>query len=166
MRIFSGLFWGIFLVATGVILLLKYSMNLQMSSGKIIFGLFILLVGVSLLTSNFGITRSDNTALFSDGQVVTSQSGGDYNTVFGSNTYDLSEITPGTNIKISCAFGSARVKLPAGAYEIKANCAFGSVRMPNGTSYTFGSGNYNKTGAGEITRVEVSCAFGEVVLND
>jgi hypothetical protein len=164
MRLFSGLFWGVLLVASGAILLLKYSLNLQIAQGKLIFGVFVILVGVSLLTSNINIGRSDNTAIFSDGQVVMPQSGGEYNTVFGSNSYDLSDVAPGSYVKVNCAFGSVRVKMPPGAYEVKANCAFGSVRMPNGTSYAFGGGNYNKQGPGDTTTVEVSCAFGELIL--
>ena len=166
MRIFSYLFWGIFLVASGAVLLLKNGMNLNISASKLIFGIFVVLVGVSLLTSNLGNTRYDNTNIFTEGQSVSMQSGGEHTTVFGSSNYDLSELTPGSSIKISCAFGSARVKMPPGAYKMHVNCAFGSVRLPDGSSYAFGGGNYNKDGLGEVTHIEVSCAFGEIVLND
>lgn len=163
MRLFSGLFWGVFLIASGIIFLLRYALNLQIAQGKLIFGVFVVLVGVSLLTSGTWSSR-DNTSLFTEGRSSVSSGGGSYQSVFSSSSYDLTEVTPGSDVKINCAFGSARVKLPPGAYEVRINCAFGSVRLPNGTSYAFGNGNYSKTGTGDAIRVDVNCSFGEVVL--
>lgn len=163
MRLFGGLFWGVFLIASGVIFLLRYALNLQIAQSKLIFGVFVVLVGVSLLTTG-SWTSHDNTAVFTEGRTSVSSEGGSYQSVFSSSSYDLTEVTPGSSVKLNCAFGSARVKLPPGPYEIHINCAFGSVRLPDGTSYAFGNGDYSKTGTGEAVRVDVNCSFGEVVL--
>ena len=166
MRLFGGLFWGIFLIASGAIFLLRHALNLQVSQGKLIFGVFVVLVGVSLLTTGSWTSRSDGTSVFTDGRITVLNNGGSYQSTFSSTDYDLAELQPGSTFRLNCAFGSARIKLPPGAYEIHANSAFGSVRMPDGTSYAFGSGNFNKSGIGETIRVDVNCSFGEVVLYD
>ena len=161
MGLFSGLFWGVFLLAAGVILLLKYAMKLTVSSGKLIFGVFIILLGVSLLTTNTGKYYGDNTVVFSDTQTVNADNDREYYVFFGSSHYELSTLKPGDHVKINCAFGSAKVSLPANAVLVQSNCAFGNVRMPDGSSYPFGTGRYEREGDNPIV-VEVSCAFGEV----
>ncbi len=165
MRLFSGLFWGVFLVASGAILLLKYSLNLSFSGGKLIFGLLVLLIGVSMLTSGVAWKgdASHRTTMFSDNETVAAQSNETYSVVFAETRYDLSQAQPGSRVKINCAFGSAKVQLPAGAVIVTSNCAFGNVSMPDGSNYPFGSGRYT-TGQGDAVYVEVSCAFGEVSI--
>lgn len=163
MRLFSGLFWGIFLLASGAILLLRYALNLNFSSGRLIFGLFVLLIGLSLLTSGSIWKTGPNTTMFSDNATVQANGSESYQVVFASTNYDLTSAQPGSNIKVHCAFGAAKVKLPAGAVVVTSNCAFGNVSMPDGSNYPFGSGRYT-AGEGDAVYVDVNCAFGEVTI--
>jgi hypothetical protein len=164
--IFGGLFWGIFLLAAGFIVLMKIMLNLQVSSGKLIFGLFILLIGVSLLTSNQGWGKMNfsngNTNVFESGQENRVSGNNEYSTVFGSGTYDASGLQAGENVKINCAFGSCRVLLPKGHVYITVSSAFGSVHLPGGNNVSFcGSKNYG-TDAADSVRIEIANAFGSV----
>lgn len=168
MRLFSALFWGIFLLASGAIVLLKYVFNLQVSAGKLVFGLFILMMGISLLTSNFGWygfnSNDGNVQSFSSGQQVTAQAGKEYTVVFGSTTYDLSDVEQGSHVKINCIFSSCRIILPSGAVQVSADSAFGNIRLPNGT-VTFGNLPYSTEGDNK-SNVEISCVFGSATTVD
>ena len=169
MSIFSGLFWGIFLMAAGLIVLLKLVFNLQVSVGKLIFGMFVLLIGVSLLTNSFQWGNfkfnSANTTVFagSSDEIVVKDSNDDYSVVFGSVTYDASQLQPGQSVKIRCAFGSCKVLLPKGNVYVTATSAFGSIHLPGGKSVTFSSDTYGTDGTNAI-RIDISCAFGSVTV--
>lgn len=166
--VFSVLFWGVFLLASGAILLLKYVFNLQVSAGRLIFGLFILLVGISLLTSSTGWSgfnvENGNVIAFSGGQRVAAEEGREYTVLFGSTRYDLTDLEQGSHVKIGCIFGSCQVDLPKGAVQVTADSVFGSVRLPNGT-VTFGSLPYSTEGDNK-TQVDIDCVFGSVTASD
>jgi hypothetical protein len=168
MRLFSALFWGIFFLASGAILLLKYMFNLQVSGGKLIFGLFVLMMGISLLTSNFGWysynDRNDNIIAFSSNQQVNVENSKEYTLIFGSTTYDVTDLEQGSHVKINCIFGSCKVKLPAGAIQVNADSAFGNVRLPNGT-VTFGNLPYSTDGDNK-TKIDIDCVFGSATVSD
>jgi hypothetical protein len=168
MRLFSGLFWGIFLLTSGVIILLKLTFNLQVSSGKLIFGFFILLIGVSMLTTNLNwnnFSSNDSTISFSSGQQVDAQDDKEYAVVFGSSTYDLTKLEPGSHIKINCDFSSCTIKLPSGAVQVNTNSAFGNVHLPDGSNIPFGNGTYSTSGDNKVV-VDVTCAFGSVTVSN
>lgn len=165
MSLFSTMFWGIFLLAAGAVLLLKYAFNLHwVSGGKLIFGIFVILVGISMLTSNFRWfhfnSGDDNVSAFTSGQRVAAEDGREYSVVFGSSDVDLTDLKPGSHVKVNCIFGSSHVKLPPGPVDVTADCAFASIRMPNGSIW-FGNLPYSREGENKI-RVEINCVFGSV----
>jgi hypothetical protein len=169
--IFSGLFWGIFLLSAGIIVLLKTMLNLQASSGKLIFGLFILLAGVSLLTSNqawgkFNL-ESGNTMIFaSSSEEVPMQATGksnEYNIVFGSAVYNATQLAPAQTVKVNCAFGSCRILIPKDNVYVTASSAFGNVRLPDDNNVSFRSDTYGAQNATSV-RIEIHCAFGSVTV--
>jgi hypothetical protein len=169
MRLFSTLFWGIFLLASGAILLLKYVFNLHwVNGGKLIFGLFIVLVGISLLTGNFGWfnfnSSDENVTMFTSNRQVDAADGKEYTVLFGSGEYDLTDLPQGARVKVNCIFGSCRLKLPSGPVDVSADCAFGNVSLPNG-SISFGNLPYIREGENK-TRVEVSVAFGSAKASE
>ena len=163
MSFFSTLFWGIFLLAAGAVLLLKHVFNLHwIQSGKLICGIFVVLVGISILTSNFGWhtfnSGDDNVTMFTSNRQVDAADGKEYTVLFGSNEYDLTDLPQGSRIKVNCIFGSCRVKLPSGPVDVSADCAFGNVSLPNG-SVSFGNLPYMREGENK-TRVELNVVFG------
>ena len=53
-------FWGIFLVSSGLFLILKYSFKWNVSTGKVLIGLFLISWGLSVLIGRAGIGFPDN----------------------------------------------------------------------------------------------------------
>lgn len=164
MRLFSPLFFGVFLLASGAIILLSHLLRYQIAVGRLIFGVFILLVGISMLTTNLGFSNlnfgSDKTVAFSSGDSVEAKRDTDYFVLFGSANYDLTGLEPGDRVKINCAFGSGKVILPEGEVRVVANGAFGTINHPEGSN----SLGYKKFGSDSDNAivVEIMCAFGSV----
>lgn len=187
MRLFNGVFWSIFLILTGIIVVVKHLFRLNFITGRIIFGIFVLLIGVSLLFGGsfafFGnhsiVNVSDKNDIilgngyFSSDEVNTNGSNAEYNIIFGSGTLDLSEITfPGGNdtrsIKVNCVFGSAEIRIPKNVQvRIKANSAFGRTELPDGSSTTFGERNYTNTDNQQmrsLLEIETNSVFGSITI--
>jgi hypothetical protein len=168
MSILGGLFWGIFFLVAGLIVLLKIVLNLRVSAGRLVFGVFVLMVGVSLLIGSpgWGSFRynEENTTIFSSsaGDIEVS-SPEPYLSVFGSVTYDASRLEPGQSASIKCVFGSCRVILPGGSSGVKvtAHSVFGSIRTPDGAESMFGTNTYEKQGDNAIN-IDVACLFGSI----
>ena len=53
-------FWGIFLVSSGLFLVLKYSFNWNVSTGKVLVGLYLISWGLSVLIGWEGLGFPDN----------------------------------------------------------------------------------------------------------
>lgn len=162
MGLFSFMFWGVFLLAAGIILLLKYAFNLPVASGKMIFGLFVLLVGVSLLMSNFqwktwGDKDTEVTS-FGSRELTQTQGGKSYVVVFGSGDFDATKLEPGEKVTINCIFGSCHIKLPKACHGT-ANCAFGRVGINDDNLY-FQSKDYGEKD--DSPTVNISCVFGGI----
>ena len=49
-------FWGIFLVSSGLFLILKYSFKWNVSTGKVLIGLFLISWGLSVLFGQVGFS--------------------------------------------------------------------------------------------------------------
>jgi predicted membrane protein len=164
MSIFGGLFWGVFLLAAGLVIMLKLIFNLHFSAGRLIFGVFILLIGVSLLIGNpgWGVfnINSNNATIFSNGGDTTITTSDNYSTAFGSTTYDV-KAQPGGQVKINCAFGSCNVLIPKDAY-VSVTTAFGSISLPNGENISFiGNKTYGDDDPNAV-HIDISNAFGSV----
>ena len=164
MRLFSVLFFGIFLLASGVLILLTLLLRLNVNVGRLLFGLFILLVGISLLTGSLGWEKfqidQGNTVAFSSWEKVEVSTGGEYFVMFGSADYDLTKLEPGAKVRINSLFGSCTVRLPSARTTVRASSAFGSISLPD-DSFSFDTKEKEYgSGDGNIITVEVSAAFG------
>lgn len=168
MRLFSVLFLGIFLLASGVIILLTLLFKLNIHVGRLLFGLFVLLVGISLLTSNLGWEKfqinDSNTIAFSSWENVEVKNSGEFTVLFGSASYDLTRLEPGAKVRINSVFGSCTVKLPAAKTKVTASSAFGSVNLPDDSfSFDTKSKEYG-SGSESMINVDVSTAFGSATI--
>ena len=168
MALFSMLFFGVFLLASGVLILATLLLKMHVNVGRMLFGLFVLLVGVSLFTSNLGWDRyhikENNTVAFSSWESVSVTGSGEYFVLFGSANYDLTDLMPGSEVSIHSLFGSCSVKLPAAKTKVKASSAFGSVNMPD-QSFSFDTKEEEYGwGDGNIITVDVSTAFGSASI--
>ena len=168
MTLFSLLFFGVFLLASGVLILATLLLKAHVNVGRMLFGLFVLLVGVSLLTSPPGWGRfqvgDGNTVAFSSWETVSITGSGEYLVVFGSASYDLTELEPGSEVSIHSLFGSCSVKLPAAKTTVKASSIFGSVNLPD-ESFSFDTKEEEYgSGDGNMIMVNVSTAFGSASI--
>lgn len=164
MKPFGIIFWAAMMVLAGLVILVKHLGGFRFSSGSVIFGLFVILLGVSLLTGGWSAgrtTHAGNHMIFSSG-VVTPDEKGEYNILFSSGTVDLRQTDCGAGgVEINVIFSSAQVLLPEGAVRIKASAVFGQVTLPDGGSVTFGDRSYETEG-GDPLPVEINCVFGSV----
>lgn len=163
MRIFSTVFWAVFLLLSGGALLLRQVWNRSFRVFAVIVGIFIFLMGISLMTTPPSLDADEmGSEVYMDtGAVVL---GDDASVTFGEVTVDLSEAEPGETYYIECAFGQAKVLLPDDApLSVKVSVAFGQVVEGDG-SVSFGEYTMQWDGEGEPVYVTVECSFGYVSL--
>lgn len=132
-------FWGIFLIAAGAFLLLKHYLNLNVPTGRILFGLFIVSVGVSILIGGFTVSR-DGTFIFSDGRIDGTEVGRDHNVIFSRGVVDLTNLSADRRkVEINTIFGTTDLVIPANRrVTIRSSAAFGTAEMPDGGRVHFG----------------------------
>lgn len=162
-------FWGIFLITSGIFLVLKYYLNLNISTGRVLLGLFLLTLGLSVLIGGFGI-KDGRQVIFDQGRMETTTLNNEYDIVFGQGTLDLTDITKaqsGKKIKVDCVFGSGEIILPKDlSVYIKADAAFGSIVFPDGSNLSFGDkvySNVNSKSDADIV-IELDMVFGRTEI--
>mgnify|MGYP000034374072 CR=1 FL=1 len=166
MRPFSLIFWAVLCVLSGIVLLIRQFTPLTFQPFKVIVGLFILLLGVSLLITPSAPRGSGggDTTLFGRGG-VSYTAGGEHNCIFGQSTVDLTQLPPGSSMEVNCVFGQCDVKLPSGhPVTLTASAAFGSVSGSGMDSVSFGERELSYPGEGEPIRLKVNAVFGQITL--
>lgn len=170
MRLFSSVFWGIFLLVSGLLLIIKYIFKLNMPFGRVIFGVFIICIGISLLffkESSYSYKNANN-IIFNNGNLVVSDSDGDYNVIFSNGTVDLTQLKNNEStkrIKINSVFSKATVLIDSKqSYKFDINTAFGDTSSPDNKHYSFGEYNYtaNPDSSQTPIDVETSTVFGSM----
>ena len=163
-------FWGIFLVSSGLFFILKYFFNWNISTGRLLIGLFLISLGLSALIGGFGV-RDGNHILFREGRLTSRSADGDCNIIFGQGILDLSDTPtdqPKKKIEVNTVFASTEVILPRNAsVSIEANSAFASTEFPDGSQLTFGERTYRSDPAekGETDlMIEMNTVFGRTVI--
>jgi predicted membrane protein len=171
MRPFSLIFWAILLLISGAVLLIRQFSPLDFNVFRVIIGVFVLLLGVSLLTgsSSWGkpsALGSRNFSAFSQDTVHLSGSHAEHNRVFGQSDVDLTDMLPGSSVEINVVFGQCRVLLPADrAIKVESNAVFGQASGPNGANrVNFGDRTYTLEGEGAPIQLEVNAVFGQIDL--
>ena len=168
MRSFFG---GMFLILSGLFLILKHYFNWNVPTFRVIIGLFLLSLGLSLLFGGGAGYQDKSNIIFNEGRINVSSKGKDYNIVFGQGTLDFRE-TPtddlGRKLEVNTVFGSAEILLPKeAAVEIKASSVFSSTELPDGSTLSFGDHTYfsDPQGKGEADMIlEINTVFGSSVI--
>jgi len=163
-------FWGIFLISSGLFLILKHFLNWNVPTGRVLLGLFLLSMGLSVLIGGFGVKDSNN-IIFSEGRLVGATTADkDYNIVFGQGVIDLTQVPADQlegKIEVNTVFASADIILPKDlSVSIKANSAFASTELPDGTTLTFGDRTYKSNPADKSADliIELNTVFGRTVI--
>ena len=165
MRGSQGLFWGIFLIGIGILMIIKYQFKLNISMPRIVFGVLLLALGISMLLGGPGLKTQSN-IIFSEGNVQAVKPEKEYNVIFGNLVIDLATISRdelGESIKINTVFGNTLVKIdPNTPTLIKVTSAFGSGSTPDGSTIVFGD-HTQKIGEGDqVLTIEANVVFGKI----
>lgn len=157
-------FWGIFLIASGIFLLVKHYLNLNIPTGRILIGLFIISLGLSILIGGFEVSGS-NKVIFGTGRLEVMKVEEEYNVIFSKGIVDLTGIPADLRkIEVNTIFAATDLILPSdGRVTIKANAAFASTEFPDSANLTFGDRVYRlnpgDTDKSEVI-VELNTVFG------
>jgi hypothetical protein len=166
--VFSGIFWGVFVVLLGVSIILSYATGVRIPFFRIFFGLLLVYWGISLLAgARFG--RS-GTTVFGD-SVVRATAAGKQDIVMGRGVIDLSGIVLGEGVsryEVNTVFGASVIKLdPAMPVKVVVSSAFAGVKMPDGGNVAFGETTYRSSGLREDSThllVKTSVVFGSLEI--
>ncbi|HHU49610.1 MAG: LiaF domain-containing protein [Caldicoprobacterales bacterium] len=166
----KSFFWGIFLVSSGLFLMLKHYFNWNIPTARVLIGLFLVSLGLSLLIGGVGY-RDQSNIILNEGRLNIGARAKDYNIVFGQAVLDFSDVSLeelDKKIELNTVFGSAEIVLPKdAAVEIKANSAFSSTRLPDGTNLSFGDRTYlsDPQGKGQADfTLEINTVFGSTEI--
>ncbi|MCX7796551.1 MAG: hypothetical protein N2380_08545 [bacterium] len=145
MKLDGGIFWGSLLVIIGILVILRYTLHLNISIFRIVIAIIFIYLGISLIVGQVG-ARSGSNIIFSEGTIKPGVLEKEYNIVFGRGYIDLTGIAQSElekSIKIATVFANTTLKIdPNMPIEIDIDCAFGNTIMPDGTSVSFGDRIY------------------------
>lgn len=178
------MFWAILLISVGTVLLLNAIFGIDLPIMRILFGVFLVYIGVSILFGAFHLRignkiSSDTEAIFSKSEFVYHSSGGgdnnhsksrinrEFTTVFGEGVLDLLDVEVADKsipIKVNSVFGTTTIKIKRGLpFRVKSNVVFGSAELPERNYNALGQFQYNSPAAGEsgpALRIELNVVFG------
>ncbi len=165
--LFSGAFWGIFLILLGVSVLLKVFFQIDVPVFRTLFGVMIVWIGVSVLMGRPPFKVSgDHQIVFGEGDFKVTDKG-EYSVIFGKGRIDLTNVNligKKAKVEINTVFGESVVVVdPEVPVKVKGDTAFGSLVFPDGQTAAFGSASFetspqSKTGA--YLEVESNTVFG------
>ncbi|HHY82557.1 MAG TPA: hypothetical protein GX505_07745 [Clostridiales bacterium] len=166
----KSFFWGIFLFSSGVFLILKHYFNWNIPAFRVIIGLFLLSLGLSIIIGGVGY-RDRSNIIFDQGRISIDKGSKDYNIVFGQGIIDLENVKAeevGKKVEVNTVFGSSEIILPKSlAVEIRANSVFSSTSFPDNSSLSFGDRKFlsDPQDKGQPDFIlEVNTVFGNTVI--
>jgi len=169
--LFSGLFWGLFLMLLGVSVILKAVFHVDIPVFRIFIALFLIFLGIKLLAGGWGKQRLAWPA--GDGAPSRPVDGGRYEVVFGKRIVDLGDMEwKGENarIRLDTVFGDAVLKLnPAIPTKVKASTAFANAEFPDQSTAAFGSYVYRNRAFEKdkpCVTVKASVVFGSLEVTE
>jgi predicted membrane protein len=170
--LFSGMFWGVFLILIGVVMILNMIFGIRIPVFRILFALFLIFWGISMLTGINFRGHGRNTAVFERKDIAADGTHNDYSVVFGKSTVDLSSVKLEDAVKrvrVSTVFGGSTVLIDkAMPVRIRISSAFAGARLPDGNVISFGDYTYMTDSLKPDTKayllVEASTVFGEMEI--
>ncbi len=171
MSLFGSVFGPALLISIGVVLIIKYAFNLNFPTGRVIFGLVVLFLGLSMLfEDNHGFIDKNNNIFFYNDRITVTNLEDEYNIIFSNGTIDLSDISVSEKkrVKINCIFSKGTVFIDEDApIIVEMNSAFGSIDAPDGTDINFGDYTYMTEAArrGQAAmEIEADAVFGKLEI--
>ena len=172
----KSMVWGIVIIVVGLCVLLGAIFGINIPILKILFGLFLLYMGIKVLMGAFSFQftaekrSSDHEAVFSEGkfQYPNSKDSKEYVTVFGRSELDLSgaEDLNSKTLESVTVFGESVIYVKKGqALRIESNTVIGQSEMPGKNISAFGKFQYQSPGLAPTDAaltLEVTAVFGAV----
>lgn len=162
-------FWGLFLILSGLFLVLKHLFNWNIPTFRVLIGLFLLSLGLSIIFG--GSFRDNSNIIFNEARLEYETGRKDYNIVFGQGIIDFGNAKAedlGKKVEVSTVFGSSEIILPKSlTVEIKANSVFSSTGFPDNTNLSFGDRKFlsDPQGKGQPDMIlEVNTVFGNTII--
>jgi len=178
------MFWGVFFVVLGILMLLNYVFGLHLPVFRILFAVFIIYLGIKMLFGSFGFeTRkitTDYQAVFSkskfsfpsqDNNRNGKESSNDYQTVFGNSELDLTtiDLTKGNEkIEIDNVFGQTKLYLKKETpFKIESSVVFGQISLPDKQMSSIGDWSYQSESFSKDKNhllIQADVVFGQLVI--
>ncbi|MEW6081008.1 MAG: hypothetical protein AB1576_04375 [Bacillota bacterium] len=167
--IFTGAFWGLLLIVIGVLAILNTVFNMNMPVFRIVFAVFFIFIGISILVGGFHVSPDRNTVLFGERNLRVTTDPGPYNVIFGQAVIDYSGHPGSGRSEANVIFADGTLlldkEIPA---RVEVHAAFSSARMPDGSSISFGEYVYRtpafQEGEKHLT-IKASVVFGDLSLS-
>lgn len=164
--LFSGLFWGLVIVLAGLAIILNVVFNVRIPFFRILAGLVLIYIGLSLVIGMRVRVRTEKTTVFDDRTMEVTKAG-EYNVIFSRGVIDLTGIAlkPGRNkVHASVVFGSGTLVVdPAVPTKLHVSAAFAGARMPDGNTISFGDYNWKSDSLSDTIPyldIEATAVFG------
>ena len=145
----TGIFWGAFLLLLGAVLIIKVVFNLDFPVGKVIIGIFLVVLGVKLLFGRFGhhsFRGPSESTVFNERIYHNPDPDKEYSVVFAKGVYDFTgvDLSGGSyRTEISTIFGGSQIIIPREApVRITADAVFSGAELPDGNTAVFGTTVY------------------------
>jgi predicted membrane protein len=168
-------FWGVVIVFIGLYMIFNGLFKFNFPVFKIILSVVIIYFGFKLLFGSFGKNNFDKpgeyNAVFSSRNFNVSNisENSEFNIVFGNSRIDLRNTgfnKSDLDLEINSVFGNTTVFLPKTVdCKIKGSAVFGSVITPDGSMASFGDTKYlNEQNHSTKLNIEANAVFGRVEL--
>lgn len=164
----GGVFWGLFLILIGVLSTLKSVLNWNIPIFRIVFALFIIYLGVSMLINN-PPSQTESKPREAWDHPGVGDSSEKFTILFGQGTLDLTRLAAERREfprHFETIFGSGVLLVnPDLPIKIKVNSAFAWAQMPDGNGIAFGQYTYVTRSFNpdkEYYELEADVVFGEL----
>jgi predicted membrane protein len=179
----KGMFWSLFFISLGVLLLIQRTLSVDIPIARIFFGLFLIYIGVKIVFGSFGIEinrgkvnkiSTSTEFVFSSGAFKLyeqDKTNKKFSTIFGNSTLDLTDLSKmatDDQIKVENIFSKTKIKTPSD-YElnIKSNLVFGNIKVRGQKLGSFGDADFktpNYSNSSKKLNLVIDSVFGEVEI--
>lgn len=167
--IFTGVFWGVVLILIGLGVIINVVFGIKIPIFRTIFALFLIYLGVQMLTGISFWNKSKKAAIFEEKKIEVTTTSDKYDVVFGKGEIDLSGIElkdQNVRVDINTVFGGSVIKInPALPTKIIVSSAFGGAHLPDGNVVAFGQYTYKNESfknAKKYLLINASVVFGGI----
>lgn len=176
----SNMFWGIFFVVLGVLMLINYVFGMNLPVLRILFSVFIIYIGIKMLFGSFGFetkkVTTDYQAIFSKSSFQfpskdNKEANNDYQTVFGNGILDLTtlDLSQGPQkMELDNVFGQTTLILKKDTpFKVDASVVFGQISLPDKKMSSIGDWFYQSENYSQNPNhldIKADVVFGQLVI--